>query len=61
MDLVLGRAIGQSDCATSIGNTRITYLDCADKAVLFVESLEVLDLALEALHEDAKFLGLQVS
>ena len=61
MDWVLGRAMDRSRCGADIGNTRITDLDFADDAVIFAESLEVLVSALEALHEDAKPLGLQVS
>ncbi|KAG0721848.1 hypothetical protein GWK47_045601 [Chionoecetes opilio] len=33
---------------------------CSDDAVIFAESLEVLVMALEALHEEAKPLGLEV-
>ena len=61
MDWVLGGAVDRSRCGADIGNTRITDLDFADDAVIFAESLEVLVLALEALHEGAKPLGLQVS
>ena len=61
MDWVLGGAVGRSRCGADIGNTRITDLDFADDAVIFAESLEVLVLALEALHEEAKPLGLKVS
>ncbi|KAG0728677.1 hypothetical protein GWK47_031991 [Chionoecetes opilio] len=39
----------------------ITDLVFADDAVIFAESLEVLVMALEALHEEAKPLGLEVS
>ena len=39
----------------------ILITDFADDAVIFAESLEVLVSALEAVHEDAKPLGLQVS
>ncbi|KAG0724267.1 putative uncharacterized transposon-derived protein F52C9.6 [Chionoecetes opilio] len=45
----------------SLGNTKITDLVFADDAVIFAESLEVLVMALEALHEEAKPLGLEVS
>ncbi|KAG0723298.1 hypothetical protein GWK47_005549 [Chionoecetes opilio] len=43
-----------SDCGASLGNTKITDLVFADDAVIFDESLEVLVMALEALHEEAK-------
>ena len=39
----------------------ITDLVFADDAVIFAESLEVLVMALKALHKEAKPLGLQVS
>ncbi|KAG0714362.1 hypothetical protein GWK47_014304 [Chionoecetes opilio] len=42
----------------SLGNTDITDLDFADDAAIFAESLEVLMMALEALYEEAKPLGL---
>ena len=42
-------------------NTKITDLVFVDDAVIFAESLEVLVMALEALHEEAKPLGLKVS
>ncbi|KAG0714937.1 hypothetical protein GWK47_013121 [Chionoecetes opilio] len=62
MDWVLGKVVDQSDCgATSLGNTKITDLVFADDAVIFAESLEILVMALEALHEEAKPLGLKVS
>ncbi|KAG0718504.1 Troponin T [Chionoecetes opilio] len=53
--------VDQSDCGASVGNTKITDLVFADDAVIFAESLEVLVMALEALHEEAKPLGLEVS
>ncbi|KAG0714353.1 Ubiquitin carboxyl-terminal hydrolase 46 [Chionoecetes opilio] len=61
MDWVLDKVVDQSDCGASIGNTKITDLVFADDAVIFAESLEVLAMALEALHEEAKPLGLEVS
>ncbi|KAG0711984.1 hypothetical protein GWK47_019421 [Chionoecetes opilio] len=60
MDWVLGRVVDQSDCEASLGNTKITDLVFADDAVIFAESLEVLVMALVALHEEAKPLGLEV-
>ena len=59
MDWVLGRVVEQSYCGASIGNTKITDLVFADDAD--DESLEVLVVALEALHEEVKPLGLKVS
>ncbi|KAG0710422.1 DNA polymerase alpha catalytic subunit [Chionoecetes opilio] len=57
----LGKVVDQSVCRASLGNTKITDLVFADDAVIFAESLEVLVMALEALHEEAKPLGLEVS
>ena len=51
----------QSQCGASVGNTKTTDLVFADDAVIFAESLEILVMALEALHEEAKPLGFQVS
>ena len=61
MDWVLGKVVDHSHCGASVGNAKITDLVFADDAVILAESLEVLVLALETLHEDAKPLGLQVS
>ena len=61
MDWVLGRVVNQSHCGASVGNTKITDLIFADDAVIFAESLEDLVMALEALHDDSKSLGRQVS
>ncbi|KAG0713167.1 CCR4-NOT transcription complex subunit 11 [Chionoecetes opilio] len=61
MDWVLDKVVDQSDCGASVGNTKITDLVFAYDAVIFAESLEVLVMALEALHEEAKPLGLEVS
>ena len=48
-------------CGASVGNAKITDLVFADDAAIFAESLEVLVMALEALHEAVKPLGLKVS
>ncbi|KAG0730377.1 Alpha-ketoglutarate-dependent dioxygenase alkB 7, mitochondrial [Chionoecetes opilio] len=61
MDWVLGKVVNQSDCRASFGNTKITDLVFANYAVFFAESLQVLVMALEALHEEAKPFGLEVS
>ncbi|KAG0726800.1 DNA-directed RNA polymerases I, II, and III subunit RPABC2 [Chionoecetes opilio] len=61
MDWVLDKVVDRSNCGASVGNTKITDLVFADDAVIFAESLEVLVMALEALHEEAKPLGLEVS
>ena len=62
MDWVLGRVVEQSHCGVSVGNTKITDLVFADDAAIFAVSLEVLVMALEALHEEVKKpLGLKIS
>ena len=61
MDWILGKAVDQSLCGASVGNTKITDLVFADDAVILAESLDVLAMALEVLHEEAKPLGLRVS
>ncbi|KAG0712833.1 Retrovirus-related Pol polyprotein from type-1 retrotransposable element R2 [Chionoecetes opilio] len=61
IDWVLGKVVDQSDCGASLGNTKISGLVFADDAVIFAESLEVLVMALKALHEEAKPLGFEVS
>ena len=61
MDWVLGRVVDQSHCGAFVSNTKITDLGVANDTVFFAESLKVLVMALEALHEEAKPLGLQLS
>ena len=61
MDWVLGKVADQSHCGASVGNSKVTDLVFADDAVILAESLEVLVMALEVLHEEAKPLGLEVS
>ena len=61
MDGILGRVVDQSHCRASVGNTKITDVVFTDDAVIFAESLEVLMMALEALHEETKPLGLPAS
>ena len=50
MDWVLGRVVDQSHCGASVGNIKITDFVFANDAMIFAESLEVLMMALEALH-----------
>ena len=50
-----------SHFGASVGNTEITDLVFADDAAIFAESLEVLIMALEVLHEEVKPLGLKAS
>ena len=61
VDWVLGRVVDQSHCRESVANTKIIDLVFADDALIFAESLVILVIALKALHEEAKPLGLQVS
>ncbi len=61
MDWVLGKVADQSHCGASVGNTTVGDLVFADDAVILAELLEVLVMALEILHEEAKPLGLEVS
>lgn len=61
MDWILGKVVDRSHCGASVGNTRVTDLAFADDAVILAESLDVLVVALEALNEEAKPLGLKVS
>ena len=61
IDWVLGRVVEQSHSGASVGNTQITDLVFADDAAIFAESLEVLVIALETLHEEVKPLRLKVS
>ena len=60
MNWILGRAVEQSHCGASVGNTEITDLVFADDAIIFAESLEVLVMVLKALHEEMKPVGLKV-
>ena len=55
------QGLEQSHFGASVGNTKITDLVFADDAPIFAESLEILVMALEALHEEVKPLGLKIS
>ena len=61
MDWVPGRVVERSHCEAFVCNTLITNIVFADDAAIFTESLELLVMALEALHEEVKPLGLKVS
>ena len=61
MDWVPDRVVDQSHCGASVDKTKITDLVFVDDAVIFAESLEILVMAPEALHEEAKPLRLKVS
>ena len=59
LDWVLDRVVDQSHCRTSV--SKITDLVFVYDTVIFTESLEVLVMALETLHDEPKPLGFQVS
>ena len=61
MDHVLGWMSEMSDCGVSFQTVRITDLEFADDAVIFLEITDVLPEALKSLSEGAKPLGLRVS
>ena len=42
MDWILGRMSERSSCGASFGNVKISDLDFADDAVIFVETLDIL-------------------
>ena len=50
-----------SGCGESFGTVRVTHVDFANDAVIFVRTTEVLADALESLSEEAEPLGLRVS
>ena len=58
---VLGKFVDQSHCGASVSNTKITDLVFAEDTVIFAESPEILVMAPEALREEVKPLGLQIS
>ena len=48
----------RSSCGASFGNVKLSDLDIADDAVIFVETLDILEGALEVLNEESEPLGL---
>ena len=56
-DWILGRRSERSSIGASFGNVKISDLDFADVAVIFVESLDILLGALEVLNEESEPLG----
>ena len=48
--------LGISSCGASFGNVKISDLDFADDAFIFVETLDILLGALEVLNEELKLL-----
>ena len=61
MGWTLVRMSARSSCDASFGNVKISDLDFADDAVIFVETLHILFGALEVLNEESELLGLWVS
>ena len=61
VDWILGRMSESSSCGALFGNVKISDLDFADDAVIFVETLDILLGALEVLNEESDPLGLRVS
>ena len=55
------QSCGTKSLWSNTGNTEITDLVFGDDAVIFAKSMEILVMALEALHEEVKPLGLKVS
>ena len=60
MDWILGRAVSQSQCGATLGDTKVTDLDFADDVAILAEFLETLVSALDAFCNEAKPLGLKV-
>ena len=56
--LILGRMLERSICSVSFGNIRISDLDFADNAVIFVKTLDTLIRALGVRIEESELLGL---
>lgn len=61
MECEIGRVENQSYCGTPIKNTVFRDLVFDDDAVIFVELLEILIMALEELYEETMPLEPQVS
>ena len=61
MDWILGRTSERSSCGASFGNVKISDLDFADDAVIFVETLDILLGALEVLNVESEPWELWVS
>ncbi|XP_069992020.1 uncharacterized protein [Penaeus vannamei] len=60
-DWILGRATVPSHCGATLVNIKVTDLDFADDIAILSESLVTLVVALDALSNEAKSLGLEVS
>lgn len=60
MGWVLGKAVDQNHCKAFVGDISVTALVYVHHTLILAELLEVLVLALEAIHEEAKPLGLEI-
>lgn len=60
VDLMYGRALEQTHSRASLGSSRLTDLVFAYDTVILADSVEVLILAIEALHETFRTSSLQV-
>lgn len=58
MDWVLERTVHRGMFGVTLGDEIFTDLDFADDVALLVETLDVLNLALETMHHEANHLGL---
>ena len=61
IDWILGRMSERSSCGALFGNIKISDLDFADDAVIFVETLDILIGTLQALNDGSEPLELWVS
>lgn len=59
--LGITRVVYQSHCGASVSNIKVTDIVFADDAVILMESLEILMMALKTLHEETNSLVLQIS
>ncbi|XP_069986278.1 uncharacterized protein [Penaeus vannamei] len=61
MDWIMGKASFQSQCGATLGSIKVTDLNISHNVAILFESLESLVAALDALGNETKPLGLQVS
>ena len=54
MDWVLGKMSERSSCGASFGNVKISYLDFAEDAAIFAETLDIILGALDVLNEESE-------
>ena len=60
MDWILWWMAERSSCGALLGNVKISDLDFADDAVIFVETLDTLIATLQAVNEESEAQGLWV-